>query len=159
MTYEKIYEQFLSTTNIDKNTIADYRPALTPYIPRAKDGIVVYLKDGNRLVYYSDVEVKGYVYFKDESKEREVITNYTIINDEHIRFTTKSGEYVYYAEILTDQTPGRPIVKYKAYNFCKIKKIYDGIGDIVEIDLTPCDIEAAYLPKENKPLMRCSRPI
>jgi hypothetical protein len=167
MTYQEIYEQFLSTTNIDKNMIADYRPALAPYTPLLKaemclntfEGIVVFLKDGNKLIYVSDVEVKGYAYFKDESKEREVITNYTIINDEHIRFTTKSGEYVYYTEIRTRHDRDQPIVKYKSYDFLKVKKIYDGVGDIVEIDLMPCDIEMVHLLKENETLMIGAKPI
>jgi hypothetical protein len=167
MTYQEIYEQFLSTTNIDKNMIADYRPALAPYTPLLKaemclntfEGIVVYLKDGNKLIYVSDVEVKGYVYFKDENKEREVITDYKIINDEHIRFTTKSGEYVYYTNVVKCHDSVGRIVDLKKYNFAKIKGSYDGIDDVIEIYSTSCDIEVVNLSKENKPLMRCARPI
>lgn len=53
-TYNSIFREFLESTDINQQIIADWRPCCTPYfevsIPMA---ITVWLKDGSQIVYIS----------------------------------------------------------------------------------------------------------
>lgn len=55
MTYGEIYKEFLSETKIDAKLIDDYRNCCEtygfPYIPYA---IIVWLKNGSKIIYISD---------------------------------------------------------------------------------------------------------
>lgn len=142
MTYKEIYKQFLSTSGFNRSQVRTYKP-----IPEVsfgtKNGIVIYLKDGNRLIYLADVEIKGYAYFKDERKEREVITEYDIVNDDHITFRTKSGEYCYYTSYENVYMHNEQMFTCKFYRFGKI----DGTT------YNSCDIEMIELVK-GQPLIK-----
>lgn len=55
MTYAELYNQFLSSTKIDKALISDFRPCYPPYFPHRIDkAILVYLQDGNRIIYVAE---------------------------------------------------------------------------------------------------------
>ena len=158
MTYKDIYEQFLVTTGIDKNKIADYKPALGP-----NNSIIVYLKDGNRLNYIADVMVKGYAYFKDERKEREVITEYELLNTGAIKFKTKSGEYLYYISIENLIADERLVGRCEIHQFGQLEEeitTYKGVfenGTKRTTMITPCDIEMIELWCQSKIIKSCSR--
>lgn len=163
MTYKEIYEQFLTTSGGARNiNIADYRPAKKPYVDfELENAIVVYLKDGNRLIYIADVEVKGYAYFKDERKEHEVITEYRIIDDDCVEFRTKSGLYVYYVthnKLTWDDNKTAKVkieqfgkveetVTYELYCSGEIKADYNEV-------VSPCDIEMIHLLDSHR-IERC----
>ena len=52
VTYGDIYSQFLESTKIDKSIVEDWRPCFPPYYDIVVNmAIVVWLKDGNKLVY------------------------------------------------------------------------------------------------------------
>lgn len=153
MTYKDIYEQFLVTTGIDKNKIARYQASLSH-----DNSILVYFKDGNRLKYVAAVEIKGYAYFKDERKEREVITEYEIYDDK-VTFRTKSGSYCYYESIEDVYIHDEPLFKCKVHQFGKIKEevfvefyadcTRSPIPELVT-SFEPCAIEAIELFEDKR---------
>lgn len=52
MTYGEIYKQFLEETKMDRKIIEDYRPCVEMYgVPDMPEGIVVWLKNGWRIIY------------------------------------------------------------------------------------------------------------
>lgn len=52
VTWNDIYEEFLSSTGIDREFISDYRPCEQPYFGvRIPMAILVWLKDGGQLIY------------------------------------------------------------------------------------------------------------
>ena len=59
MTYGNIYDQFLNTTSIDKDVVDDYRPCCPLFdVPPIPDAIVVFLKNGGKIIYIADEKLK-----------------------------------------------------------------------------------------------------
>lgn len=60
ITYGDIFRMFKQSINIKDTMIDDYRPAKYPYIAILNDkqvevpGIVLFLSDGSRMLYYPD---------------------------------------------------------------------------------------------------------
>lgn len=57
MTYEEVYKMFLEKTKIPIDEIEDYRPCCNLFgVPDIRNGIVVWLKNGSKLIYIHDTE-------------------------------------------------------------------------------------------------------
>ena len=56
VTYGELYERFLLEIGISGDVVADYRPAISPYVKHnMPDRIVIWLKNGTSLIYPGDM--------------------------------------------------------------------------------------------------------
>lgn len=54
MTYGDIFEEFLTETHIDRQVIEDYRPCCEMFdVPNISNAIVVWLRNGAKIIYIS----------------------------------------------------------------------------------------------------------
>ena len=64
MTYEEIYNQALKELKLDIKQIKDYKPAIRLYAPELRkdipDGIIIWLKNGKKLIYSEPEKIKNY---------------------------------------------------------------------------------------------------
>lgn len=52
LTYGDIYKQFIADTGMSESLIDDYRPCVKTYdVPTISDAIVVWLKNGSKIIY------------------------------------------------------------------------------------------------------------
>lgn len=52
MTYEEIFNSFLTKTNIDRSIIENYRPCCELFdVPNIPNAIIVWLCDGDKIIF------------------------------------------------------------------------------------------------------------
>lgn len=57
MTYGEIYDQFISTTNINASLLSDYRPCCSLFdVPDIPNAIIIWLKTGEKIIYIVPVK-------------------------------------------------------------------------------------------------------
>lgn len=58
MTYGEVFKQFCMVTGIQESDVMDYRPCEPLYgVPRVLGAIIVWLKNGDKLIYIRKEEI------------------------------------------------------------------------------------------------------